>query len=173
YDNEQQRDQARLILQLALCDQPILITIRKKRNGMLTEKWVMPTVTNLVPKESPTQSFIITAINREAALKLYNEIIPKLEPLWKVDSTATVTVLQSDLYPYFDKLVENIAAQFDTHVEQQPFDQKRGNNGSDSDKRCIFSDAPSSETALAAAMLAQATSPIVIRITSERQKRLF
>ncbi|CAF1444795.1 unnamed protein product [Adineta ricciae] len=173
YDNEQQRDQARLILQLALCDQPIQITIRKKRNGMLTEKWVMPTVTNLVPKESLTQSFIITAINREAALKLYNEIIPKLEPLWKVDSTATVTVLQSDLYPYFDKLVENIAAQFDTHVEQQPFDQKRGNNGSDSDKRCIFSGAPPSETALAAAMLAQATSPIVIRITNERQKRLF
>lgn len=82
-----------------------------------------------------------------------------------------MTVTDSDLYPNFDQLIASAAAQFGTQVKQHAVEQKNRTNTTD--KRYLFTSASPFKTALAASMLAQATSPIVIKLNDERQKRLF
>ena len=173
FNDDQQRQQAYNILQSSLCQFPISINIRSKKTQQLVRKTVIPTISDIPQKESPAQNFLITAVNRHTAHKLYTEIIPRLEPSWSVDSTALVTVSQTDAYPNFTALVQQIAAKFGTEVQQQPYEQKHHKNGTNNDIRCIFSHAPPPKTALAAAMLAQITSPTSIKLTNDRQKRLF
>ena len=174
FNNEQQRQQACHLLQSGLCQQIIMITIHTKKNQRLVQKPVRPTISDIPQKESPAQTFLVTAINREKTFKLYAEVIPQLEPSWTIDSSTMVTVLQSNLYPNFTEIVQQIATKFGTEVQQQVHEQKHGKPGtSNSDVRCIFSHASPPKTALAAAMLAQLTSPIIIKLTSDRQKRLF
>jgi hypothetical protein len=69
--------------------------------------------------------------------------------------------------------VLNICQQFDTEVQQQILEPKNY-HGTECDAiRCIFNTASPPKTALAAAMLAQATSPLVIKTSDCRQKYLF
>lgn len=59
-NNEQDRQQAQMILQSAVCQGLASITIRTKKSQQLMQKSVMPSVTDLVPKESPAQTFLLT-----------------------------------------------------------------------------------------------------------------
>ena len=165
FNNEQDRQKARLIVQSTRWQHSTVITIRSKKSQNLLNKTVILTVDDLVPRDSPTQTFIITAVNRETAARLYTEIIPSLEPSWRVNSLSTVTVSQSDLFPNFDELIQTIATQFGAQVEQHLIEEKR--------KRCTFTHALPLKTASAATMLAQMTSPVIIQLTGDRQKRLF
>lgn len=173
FTDEQQRQQACIILQSGLCRRPILISIRSKKTQQLIGKTVVPTISDIPQKESPAQNFLITAVNRDKAHQLYTEILPRLNPSWVVDSSALVTVSHTDAYPNFTALVQQIAAKFESEVQQQSYEQKHHKNAPNNDIRCIFSHAPPAKTALAAAMLAQITSPTIIRLTNDRQKRLF
>jgi len=171
FANNQQRQQAITILQSDFCQKPINITVRSRKSHQLEQKQVVPTLSELKGTDPIPLTFLITAINRDSALQLYKEIIPKIESSWKIDSSATVTVTHPHLYPDFDALVQQIAKQFEIQVQQQPIDQKQLNGRGPI--RCFFNQGTPQKTALAAAMLAQATSPIIIKMTNERQKQLF
>ncbi|CAF1411727.1 unnamed protein product [Adineta ricciae] len=171
FADQQQCQQAKATLQSGFCQKPITITVRNQANRQLVQKSVMPTLSDLESKQSNGQKFLVTATHRESALRLYKEIVPKLESSWAIDSTATVTVTHPHLYPDFDTLVAQIAKQFAVQVQQQPV-VKRQPKGHAA-VRCFFSNGSPQKTAAAAAMLSQATSPIIIKMTSDRQKQLF
>ncbi|CAF2782001.1 unnamed protein product [Rotaria sp. Silwood2] len=170
--DKQERQQAITILQSDFCQKPIQISVRHRTSHQLVKKQIVPTVTELEGKNAAPNTFLITATNRESALKIYKEIIPKMESSWKIDGSATVTVTHPHLYPDFDTLIQQIANQFEIQVQQQPIDQKQ-QKGRSSGIRCYFNHGTPQKTALAAAMLAQATSPIIIKMTNHRQKQLF
>ncbi|UJR13608.1 hypothetical protein I4U23_000621 [Adineta vaga] len=169
--DHQQCEQSKTNLQSDFCQIPVIITVRNRTSHQLVKKHVLPTVNDLENKDSTAQTFLITAMNRESALKLYKEIIPKLDSTWKIDSTATVTVTHPHLYPDFETLIQQIAKQFEIQVHQQSIHQKQQKfRGA---IRCFFHGGVPQKTALAASMLAQATSSIIIKITNDRQKQLF
>ncbi|CAF3939431.1 unnamed protein product [Rotaria sordida] len=171
FTDKQERQQAITILQSDFCQKSIQITVRHRTSHQLVKKQIIPTVTGLEGKNPISNTFLITATNRESALQLYKDIIPKIESSWNIDGTATVTVTHPHLYPDFDTLVQQVANQFEIQVQQQSIDQKqqKGRGGI----RCYFNHGTPQKTALAAAMLAQATSPIIIKMTNHRQKQLF
>ncbi|CAF4466495.1 unnamed protein product [Rotaria sp. Silwood2] len=173
FADEQQRQHAWTILQFSLCQQPTVITIRTKRSRLLVQKNVFPKISDVRQKQTPSQTFLITATNRDVALKLFKEIIPDQEPTWHVDSSATMTVLQPNIYPDFDQLLQGICKQFGTNVQQQVLEKKHHHGINSYGIRCVFSHASPPKTALAAAMLAQATSSLVIKTSDYRQKCLF
>ncbi|CAF1005352.1 unnamed protein product, partial [Didymodactylos carnosus] len=166
-----QRQQAIMILQSDFCQKPIKITVRTRTSRQLVQKQVVPALSELQGKDPVPQTFLITTNNRESALQLYKEIISKMESSWKIDSSATVTVTHPHLYPDFDILIQQVANQFETQVQQQSIDQKQQKGRGTI--RCFFNHGTPQKTALAAAMLAQATSPIIIKMTNDRQKQLF
>ncbi|CAF4277253.1 unnamed protein product [Didymodactylos carnosus] len=171
FAHNQQRQQAIMILQSDFCQKPINITVRRRTSHQLVQKQIVPTLTELEQKDPVPQTFLITATNRESAFQMYKETIPKMEPSWKTDSSATVTVTHPHLYPDFDTLVQQVASRFETQVQQQSVDQKQQKGRGAI--RCFFNHGTPQKTALAAAMLAQATSPIIIKMTNARQKQLF
>ena len=159
------------VLQSDFCTKSLQITVRDRHSHNLVLKNVFPAVEKL-PDQSPNpQIFLITSTNRGSATQIYRDIVPKLEPTWKVDSTATVTVLHPHLYPDFDNFVQQIATRFETNVKQQALDVNPS-TGTVS-IRYFFSHGTPKQTAAAAAMLAEATSPVIIKINDERQHDLF
>ena len=171
FANDQQRQQTIANLQGNFCQQPVTITVRSRTTHQLVQKQIMPTVTELKGTDPIPLTFLITAINRQSAHDLHKDIIPKMDSSWQIDSSATVTVTHPHLYPDFDALLQKIADQFKTQVQQQPIDQKQINGRSPI--RCFFNHGAPQKTAQAAMMLAQATAPIIIKLTDERQKQLF
>ena len=171
FANDQQRQQAKTNLQTNFCPKPITITVRSRGNRQLVQKQVTPVLEDLQGSDPVTQTFLITATNRQSARQMYRDIIPKMDASWQIDSTATVTVTHPHLYPDFDQLLQQISDQFGTKVEQKTIDQKQINGRNPI--RCFFNQGPPEKTALAARMLAQATEPIIIRLIDERQKQLF
>lgn len=171
FADTQQRQQVITKLQSDFCQKPITITVRQRGTHQLIQKQVIPTLSELPGKDPIPLTFLITATNRDSAIQLYKDIIPKMGLSWQIDSAATVTVTHPHLYPDFDKLIQQIAKQFEVQVQQQPIDQKQktGQNPI----RCFFNHGTPQKTALAAAMLAQSTAPIIIKMTNERQKQLF
>ncbi|CAF4861108.1 unnamed protein product, partial [Rotaria magnacalcarata] len=74
-------------------------------------------------------------------------------------------------YPDFDTLIQQIATKFEVQVQQQPLTQKQ--HKGHASIRCYFNHGTPQKTALAAATLAQATSPIIIKMINHRQTQLF
>ncbi|CAF4787695.1 unnamed protein product [Rotaria sp. Silwood1] len=173
FADKQERQQAITILQSDFCQKPIQITVRHRTSHQLVKKQIVPTVTELEGKAPIQNTFLLTAINRESALQIYKDIVPKMDASWKIDGSATVTVTHPHLYPDFDTLIQQIANKFEIQVEQQPIDQKQQKGRSNGGIRCYFNHGTPQKTALAAAMLAQATSPIIIKMINHRQKQLF
>ena len=87
---------------------------------------------------------------------------------WKMDSSATVTITHPHLYPDFNTLLQQIADQFKTPVQQQPINQKRINGRNP--VRCFFNHGIGipQKTAQAATMFARATAPITIKPMSDK-----
>ena len=125
FADNQQRQQATTNLQSGFCQKPVSITVRSRTNHQLVQKRVLPTLSELKGTDPIPFTFLITAINRESALQLYKETIPKMGSSWQIDSSATVTVTHPHLYPDFDTLVQQIANQFEVKVQQQPVDPKQ------------------------------------------------
>ncbi|CAF3679582.1 unnamed protein product [Rotaria socialis] len=165
------RQQAIDNLQSDFCQNPIQITVRNGTSHKLVKKQVVPILTELESKNSETSTFLITATNRESALQIYKEIIPNLEPSWQIDGSATVTVTHPHLYPDFDTLIQQIATKLEVQVQQQALTQKQ--HKGHASIRCYFNHGTPQKTALAAATLAQATSPIIIKMINHRQAQLF
>ena len=171
FADDQQCQQAITILQAGLCHQAIQITVRSRGSHQLVQKSVTPILTVLKGSERVPQTFLITASNRESALKMYKEIIPKIQPSWQIDSSATVTVTHPHLYPDFDQFIAQVASRFKSQVQQQHIDGKHAKGRGMI--RCFFNHGTPQQTALAATMLAQATTPIIIKMSNDRQKQLF
>ena len=171
FTDDQECRQAAAILQSGLCQKAIQITVRSRSSHQLVQKSVVPILTELKGSERTPQTFLITASHWESALQIYKEIIPKLQPSWRIDSSATVTVTHPHLYPDFDSFIEQVATRFETQVQQQRIE------GTDAKgrgmTRCFFNHGTPQKTAQAAAMLAQATTPIIIKTNNDRQKQLF
>jgi len=171
FSNVDQRKQSMDNLQTSFCTVPVIITVRNRTTHKREQRQIYPAVSELRTADQIPLNFLITTTNRHSTNQLFHEIIPKLEPQWTIDSTATVTVTHSHLYPDFDALVQQIAAKFEVQVQQQNVDKKQVNG--QSPIRCFFNHGPPKKTAAAAAMLSQSTSPILIKINDERQKQLF
>ena len=171
FADHQQRQQAMSILQSDFCQKPVKITVRNRTDHQLVSKSIVPVVSELPGKDPVPLTFLITATNRQTALHLYKEIIPTMESSWQIDGTAAVTVTHPHLYPDLNKLIQDIASQFETYVQQQPVDRKQTN--SQSPIRCYFYHGTPQNTTLAASMLAQATAPIIIKMKHDREKKLF
>ncbi|UJR18854.1 hypothetical protein I4U23_021982 [Adineta vaga] len=163
--SEKEKQDACNILRSGLCQQRIKIQIRHPKTRMLQATTILPKIRNVESKSTSSQTFRITAVNKDMALQLFENILPNKEPTWQVESSAIVTVLQPDIYPDFDQWMYNICKQFGTKVQQYDLERNA--------IRCVFSGASPPKTAAAAAMLAQLTRPLIIKISDYRQKYLF
>ncbi|CAF3368395.1 unnamed protein product [Rotaria sp. Silwood2] len=139
------------------------IIIHSKKIRQLKKIPAVPSIQEL--KIEP-QTFLITAISRQVALSIYSRSTSQ----WTVNSSACVTVTYHELYPDFYALLEAISTRFHTKIEKIYIPQK---NNTSKAIRCIFTDTSPPKTALAASILSQATSPILIKLTDDRQKHLF
>ncbi|CAF1002038.1 unnamed protein product [Rotaria sordida] len=184
--NDEQRNQAATIYESKLCQTIFGITIMGKRG--LKQKYVRTSVMkNDDPNIRHNQSssflrniFLITTISREAALQIFSSQTRKTSmnqtsttsvfnacdtSQWTVDSSATVTILRTDLYPNFQQTIDGICNRFRVQVKCKHIP----NFG----KRCTFSHGSPQKTSLAASMLSQTFAPINIILNTERQKQLF
>ena len=143
--------------------QPHTITVYSKKTHQYQPLNVQVSVEAL--KIEP-QTFLITANSRRIALEIYWQSMPR----WTVDSSAYITVTYLELYPRFDQLLNDICDRFQTKVEQVSLMSK---NHTSKAVRCIFTDATPPKTALAASVLGQATSPILLKLSDDREKCLF
>ncbi|CAF1679293.1 unnamed protein product, partial [Adineta ricciae] len=170
FRNDQERNEAANIYNVQLCRDIFLISFIGK-NGLMKQKSVRTTVTkNDDPFArhnrmctAPTNVFRITTVNREAARSIYSSYSHTF--CWKMDSSATVTILRTDLYPNFDNTIDNICKKFCVQVKRK--------NIANFGQRCTFNNGDPQKTSLAASMLAQTFTPINIKLNTERQKQLF
>ncbi|CAM4919152.1 unnamed protein product [Rotaria socialis] len=139
------------------------ITIRSKRTQACVNINADPTMQAV--KMEP-QTFLITATSRRVALDIYS----KSSQNWTINSSASVTVTYVELYPNFEELLQSICTRFHTKVEKIALPTKSNYSKA---IRCIFTDASPTTTALAASILSQETSPIIIKLMDDRQKCLF
>jgi hypothetical protein len=162
FNNKQQCDKAQRRLQSSHFQQPHFITIFAKKRGEYKEISVQPSVEKL--KTEP-QNFLCTARSRQVALEIYSKLSSSI-----VDSSSCVTVTHLELYPKFEQLLEHICRHFHVQVQQYSLPAKKEYSAA---IRCMFTGASPPKTALAASMLSQATSPIIIKLNDDRQKCLF
>lgn len=164
FQNDTELQQTVTALNADYCQKQVQISIRSSTNNQIVNKMITPTIKS-ADSASGSNMFLITAVNRESALNMYREIIPKMNGYLKVDSTATVTVTHVHLYPNFSSFVDGIAKKFDV----QAVLQDKGSNVT----RCFFNQGTPQKTALAATTLAQSTSPIIIRPKTHREIKLY
>ncbi|CAF4959346.1 unnamed protein product, partial [Rotaria sp. Silwood1] len=163
FQDERECHQAILRLQSSSLLNQHLITIFSKKTCQIKDIPAVPSMER-VKLEAPT--FLVTTTSRRIALRMYSHLSSK----WIVNSSASVTVTNLDLYPNFDDLLKGICNRFQTKVQRLSLPEK---HNSPKAIRCIFTDASPPKTALAASMLSQGTSPIIIQLTDDRQKCLF
>jgi hypothetical protein len=138
---------------------------------------------NAIQPQSPVpvqNRFLITLISREVTLQIFSSPSPSTinvtaaatatsGPIdtskWTVDSSATVTVLRTDLYPDDQQIVDRICDKFRVKAKAK--------NLSNHSKRYTFSHGSPQKTSLAASMLAQTFAPMNIKLNTDRQKQLF
>jgi FtsZ-interacting cell division protein YlmF len=177
FHDEEQRNKATTIYDLKLCQNSFPITIQGK-NGP-KQKFVQTKVekddnANADQAQSqppPKNRFRITVISREATSHIFSSqtstatsyLIDTSE--WTIDSSATVTIFRTDLYPDFQQIIDRICDKFSVkaHCKNIP------NNG----KRYTFSHGSPQKTSLAASMVAQNFAPMNIKLNTDRQKQLF
>ncbi|CAF0845315.1 unnamed protein product [Adineta steineri] len=181
FHNDVERNLAATIFDTELCRNIFPINIIGKRGP--TQKWIRTNVTkNDDPNARQNQSlsfkniFRITTISRETALQIFPSLdtnLPYAKPIinrhdtsqWDVDSSATITILRTDLYSDFQQTIDRICEKFEVQVICK--------NIRDFGKRCTFNHGSPQKTSLAASMLAQTFAPINIKLNTERQKQLF
>lgn len=162
FDDKSQCMKARHRLYTNGFRRPHSITIFPQKSEEYKDIEVEPSVEMLKPKP---QTYLCTAISRQAALDIYSKKFR-----FQVNSTSSVTVTHLDLYPKFKNLLKHICDRFHTKVEEEPLPAKKGYSDA---IRCIFTGASPPVTAMAASVLNQATSPIIIKLNDDRQKYLF
>ena len=127
-------------------------------------------------RQSPTQveeletapkQFLITAKSRQAALDIYHKPCPS----WHVDSSASVTVTHVELYPQMEPLLSYVCDKFTVQQTAIPLPKRQGDDHEA--VRYVFQGASPPTVALAASLLRQLTSPIVVKLLDNRQKYLF
>ncbi|CAF2799448.1 unnamed protein product [Rotaria sp. Silwood2] len=181
FNNEEQRNKAAVIYDVALCQNSFPITIPGKKGPR--QKFIQTTVSKdddaNPTRNLPKNRFRIIVTSREVALHIFSSQTTTTENLtmattisnpinpseWTVDSSATVTVLRADLYPDFQRIVDSICNKFGVKITCKSIP----NFG----KRCIFNHGTPQKTSLAASMLAQTCAPMNIKLTTDRQKQLF
>jgi HrpA-like RNA helicase len=185
FNDEEQRNNAAAIYGLRLCQNTFPITIPGK-NGP-KQKFVQTKVEkddNIDSAQTQSHSlsknlFRITIISREATLNIFSSKTSTTTSSagatsmsnltdtseWTIDSSATVTVLRTDLYPDFQQIVDRICEKFGVKVQSKNI----SNNG----KRYTFTDGSPQKTSLAASMVAQNFAPMNIKLNTDRQKQLF
>ena len=185
FNDAEQCNKAATIYQLKLCQSSFSILIPGP-NGP-KHKFIK---TNLVfGTGDETHSFTknlfrITIISREETLRIFssqtktNTIMTNVKlamptsifshldaPEWTIDSSATVTILRSDLYPNFQQIIDHVRNKFHVKVNYK--------NLPNYGKRYTFSNGSPQQTSLAASMLAQNFAPLNIKLNTDRQKQLF
>ncbi|CAF4950088.1 unnamed protein product [Rotaria sp. Silwood1] len=181
FNNEEQRNQAAAIYNIKLCQNLFPITISGKKGP--TQKFIQTTVvkdddanaTQAQSRSLPKNLFRITVTSREDTLQIFSSQAKPAMNLagatsidtskWTIDSSATVTVLRTDLYPDFQETVKRICEKFGVQVTSKNIP----NHG----KRYTFSHGSPQKTSLAASMLAQNFAPMNIKLNTDRQKQLF
>ena len=183
--DEGQRNKAAVIYNMELCQNPFTITVIGKKG--LKQKLVYTKVENGDDANASLNQSISLAknrfrlifINREATSDIFSSqstittkldtAIPVPEPIdvseWTIDSSATVNVLRTDLYPDFQQTIDRVCDKFGVQVKSKAIP----NHG----KRFTFSQGSPQKTSLAASMVARTFAPMKIKLNNDRQKQLF
>jgi HrpA-like RNA helicase len=178
FDDVEQRDKAAVIYQLKLCQNLFPIIIQGKKGHK--QKFVKTVLerddkTHFVARNL----FRITIVSREETLRIFSEQTttnmnwaaatsiskPMCASEWTFDSSATVTILRTDLYPNVQQIVKHICDKFRVKFTSR--------NLPNYGKRYTFTYGSPQKTSLAASMLAQNFAPMNIKLNTDRQKQLF
>ncbi|CAF1228802.1 unnamed protein product [Adineta steineri] len=162
FNNEEQCAEAQQRLQSGTFTKPHSIKIFSKHSKQYKNIIVQPSVEKL--KIDPPK-FLCTAKSRRLALEIYSECRS-----FTVDSSSYVTVSHLDLYPMFNELLENVRGRFHVQIQQHALPSRKDESDA---VRCILTGASPPKTAMAASILRQAISPIIIKLADDRQKCLF
>jgi HrpA-like RNA helicase len=185
FKNEEQRNRAAIIYELNLCQSSFLISCREKtgikQKLVETKLEKCDDVDTAQTHSHPLAQnhFRITLISREATLQIFSSSTKTTKSLaaatsistlfntfkWTVDSSATITILRTDLYPDLKQIVDRICDKFSVQVEITDV--------SDCNKRCTFNHGSPQMTSLAASMLAKNFACMKIKLNTNRQKQLF
>ena len=163
FENEEQCLKAQDRLRSNSFLQPHPITILSKKSGQYKQISAQPTIEKL---RIEPQTFLCTAKSRQIAMQIYSKSVS----LFTVDGSSSVTITHLELYPNFDQLLRHICDHFKVQVEKLPLPAKKTYSEA---ARCIFTSANPAKTAMAASLLSQSTSPIIIKLNDDRQKYLF
>ncbi|UJR17978.1 hypothetical protein I4U23_004878 [Adineta vaga] len=162
FDDPQLCDKVFHSLQSRLCTGTHMITIFSSKKQNYIKIPVSPTCNKL--KMEPSE-FLITTKSRQDAHDIYS----KSWPNWTVHSSSCVTVTHLELHPDLKNSISYICSKFKVHEEYHPLLQR----GDYQAARYYFTGNIPSATALAASMLYQITSPIVIKLSDNRQRYFF
>ena len=178
FNDIEQRNEAATINELYLCQDIFPITIPTRRG--LKEKYVRTVVEANDEAHSVAKNiFRITIVSREETLRIFSShartninyamATSSFHPMnmaeWKVDGSATVTVLRTDLYPNFQQIVDHVCNKYRVQVQSK--------NLPNYGKRYTFINGSPQKTSLAASMLAQNFAPMNIKLNTDRQKQLL
>ena len=185
FSDENQRNEAAAIYDLRLCQSRFPITVMAQKGPV--QKYVQTTMekddgaTSAPAHPQPLRwnRFRITMLSREAAWRIFSSTNPSSETVagatsmsnttsaseWTIDSSATVTILRTDLYPDFQQMIDRICEKFG--VQSQCKDKPHFS------KRYTFTHGSPQKTSLAASMLAQNFAPINYKLNTDRKKQLL
>jgi HrpA-like RNA helicase len=163
FERKQECRQAMVHLRSTYCQRQHSIQVYFKDSRNLRE---LPSQPNVIECKSEPRKFLCTTRNRQTAAIIYST----LSESGNIDSSACVTISHVNLYPRLQELLEHICRKFAVKVQQKHLS---ANDQSAEAVRCIFTEGNPSKTAMAASMLNQSTSPIMIKLTDDRHKCLF